>query len=160
MGKAEGKIGKDEYETYRAAHGAKTAGWPTFERINSGLWSVLILKTLGEARGKVRTAAKGEGVTAWQLLSQWNRDGSRIVLQERLMRLSYPERCVREEDMPCVLDRWTAERDDLEIEGEMEPWHARIAVAKLVSPGTQTLIEAGTINLKLTDRQTFNITAL
>ena len=45
-------ITEDEYNRQRAENPKATAGWPLYDKINSGLWSVLVLKTLGEARGK------------------------------------------------------------------------------------------------------------
>ena len=55
---------------------------------------------------------------AWNLLYRWYTDTSKAFMAERLMRLTQPEQCKKEEDVGYALDRWEAERCELELEQE------------------------------------------
>ena len=78
------------------------------------LWSVLLDKTKGEARGKVKSIGnQGDGVEAYRALHVWFTRVTNLGLQERRTKVMMPETAANEGLIVQSVERW--ERDLREL---------------------------------------------
>ena len=107
-----------------------------WDRANESLYSVLLEKTEGEARDRVKEVPEGDGLEAYRRIHRWFTMTTGQGLSERYGRLQHPPTAKRDEDVLHNLANWEREKRELkELDPTMQDMPERFqmeAIRKIV----------------------------
>ena len=90
----------------------------TLKAFNESLYAVLVDKTEGEARQRVKAAQNGKGLSAFKRVFEWFTITSGLGIAERRSKIMIPEQAKKPEEVVGLIEAWEKEMREL---NELDP---------------------------------------